>query len=159
MGTPAHTARTTPGGAKNNDGYQTFLAFALDPDISVWEKSVQLPGIEGGDPIDTTTMHNATWRTKVMRALKEMTEFTITAAYAGATSLNQLNAIINQEGAITVHVSNGTRISFFGALRSATPQDVAEGEQPEIQLTITPTMTDPADGSEAGFNYSASAGT
>lgn len=159
MGSPTHTARSTPGGAKNNDGYQTFLAFSQDPDISVWEKSVQPPGIEGGDPIDTTTMHNSSWRTKVMRALKEMTEFTLTAAYAGATSINQLNAIINQEGAITLHFSNSTRLSFFGALRSVAPQEAAEGAQPEVQLTITPTMTDPSDGSEAGFTYSATAGT
>jgi len=65
------TARTTPTGNKLKDGFRTLIAFAADPDVKLWEKEVTLPGIDVGEKIPTTDMHNVTWRTYAPRALKD----------------------------------------------------------------------------------------
>ena len=85
MAAPANTARGTPtgsGGTTNQlrDGYQTLIAFALDATVEFWEKTVQPPGINGGDPIVTNTMHNATYGTMAARTLVNYTPVNIVAA-------------------------------------------------------------------------------
>ena len=74
MAAPAITARTTPAGIMLKDGYSTKIAFAADPDVSFWEKTVKPPGIDGGDGIEQTTMHNSAYRTMRSRSLKTLTE-------------------------------------------------------------------------------------
>lgn len=56
--TLAHTTRSAPGGTKLGDGFSTKIAFAADADVSLWEKTVTPPGVDGGDAVDTSTMHN-----------------------------------------------------------------------------------------------------
>ncbi len=46
-----------------DDGHPTKMTFAEDASISLWEKAVTPPGVEGGGENDTTTMHNSIWRT------------------------------------------------------------------------------------------------
>lgn len=158
MGTPANTDRTTPAGTKLDDGFSTKIAFAADPDVSFWEKTVQPPGIDGGDPIDTTTMHNTAWRTMAARALKTLTESSLTVAYDPVV-YDQIIALVNVEGAITVHFPNGDTLDFFGFLQTFEPDSNEEGSQPEATITIVPTNVDPSDGAEAAPNYITSAGT
>ena len=158
MGVPTTTARIAPVGVKIDDGFSTLIAFAADADVSLWEKTVKPPGIDGGDAIETTTMHNTTWRTMAARALKTLTESGLTCAYDPVV-IDQINALINVEGAITVHMPNGDTLDFFGYLKSFEIQDHVEGEQPEAQVVIIPTNVDPSDGSEASPNYKTAAGT
>lgn len=132
------TARSTPVGTHLNDGFSSKIAIAADPDISFWEKSVQPPGFDGGDAIDTTTMHNTTWRTLVARSLKSLTEFTVTAAYDPAI-LDQINAVINVNGWISFHFPDGSAWNFVGYIRVMEPSENVEGEQPELSITIQPT--------------------
>lgn len=142
------TARATPIGRKMNDGYQTLLAFAADPDVSLWEKTVKPPGLDGGDPIDTTTMHNTDLRTFAARALKTLTESSLTCAY-DARVYNQALSLINVPGWITVHFPDGDTLDFIGYLRTLeVTGEHSEGEQPEITANITPTNEDPTTGVE-----------
>lgn len=158
MGIPATTARTTPAGSHLKNGHPTLIAFAADPDVSFWEKTVQPPGLDGGDPIDQTTMHNDTYRTMAPRSLITMTEFQVVAAYDPAV-IDQILALINVEGAITVHHPDGSTEDFFGFLRQFERSEHTEGEQPEATITIVPTNVDPSDDSEAAVNYTAPAGS
>ena len=158
MGVPATTARVAPLGTAIGDGYQTLIAFAANPDVSFWEKSVTPPGVDGGDPVETTTMHNVTVRTMAARALKTMTNSSLTAAYDPKV-YNDILALINVEGAITVHFPNADTLDFFGYLKDFTPSENQEGAQPECSITIVPTNVDPADGSEAVPNYISASGT
>lgn len=153
------TTRQTPAGIKLDDGFSTKIAFERDPDVSFWEKTVQPPGYDGGDEIDTTTMHNVTYRTMSARRLKTLTEATVTVAYDPAVYTQILNNLLNQEGSVTVHFSDGSKLSFFGYLKTFEPQECTEGEQPEAEITIVPTNADPVTGAETAPTVTSVAGT
>lgn len=142
MTAPAVTARSAPVGPRMDDGHKTLIAFAADPDVSLWEKTVTPPGLDGGDAIETTTMHNNVLRTMAARQLKTLTDMTTMVAYLPA-AFTQLLALINIETSITLHWPNNSSLSFYGYLRTFEPGDISEGEQPEATVTITPTNVDP----------------
>lgn len=152
------TARQTPVGIKMGDGYQSLIAFASDPDISFWEKAVKPPGIDGGEAVENTTMHNTAWRTMSPRALKTLTPATVRAAYDPVV-LDQIYALINVEGLITVHFPNNDTLDFYGYLQKFEPGDLVEGTQPEATITIVPTNTNPSTGAEVAPNYISATGT
>lgn len=158
MPVPSVTARSIPSGLKMDDGYQALIAFAADPDVSFWEKTVKPPGVDGGDAIETTTMHNDTYRTMASRALKTLTEASCTAAW-DPKLYDQIIALINVETSITIHFPSGATLAFFGFLKSFDPSELKEGEQPEASITIVCTNVDPSDGTEAGPNYITGSGT
>lgn len=147
MAAPSVTALGTPTGIKLDDGFRTAIAFARNPNVSLWEKTVTPPGLDGGDAIQTATMRNNRWRTKAPRSLIEMTEMSFVAAYDPAIYDDILD-LLNEEGAITVHFPDGSTLSFYGYLRVFEPQEVSEGEQPEANVTIEITNQDPVTGAE-----------
>ena len=129
------TARQTPLGTKLNDGFRSKIAFAADPDVSFWEKSVKPPGIDGGDKIDTTTMHNLVSRTFAPHSLHETTDITVSAAYDTRLYDNIL-ALVNINGWISVHFPDGSVLNIVGYLKSVEFNELAEGQQPECTITI-----------------------
>jgi hypothetical protein len=149
MADPATTPRSDPVGIALKDGYQTLIAFAADPDVSFWEITVQPPGIEGGDPIDQTTMHNIDYRTMCPASLKTLTPVNVTASY-DPDVLNQIESLINLNGSITIHFPDGSTTDFFGFLQTFEPGDNTENERPEATLTIVPSNWDPVNNVEAG---------
>jgi len=159
MTAPASTTRSTPSGKYLDDGYSTKIAFARDADVEFWEKTVKPPGYDGGDAIDTTTMHNVTYRTFAARALKTLTESSLNVAYDPAVYTSILNNLINQEGSITVHFPDGSKLDFYGYLRTFEPADNAEGEFPEATINITPTNWDPVNDVEAAPVLTSVSGT
>lgn len=158
MGVPLTTARVAPLGIALGDGYSTKIAFAADDNISFFEKTVKPPGIDGGDGIEVSTMHNTTFHTMRPRSLVRITQSTIVAAYDPSV-LNEILALVNVETDITVHFPDGDTFDFFGYLQTFEPQDHAEGSQPEANITITPTNIDPGDGREAGPVATVTTGT
>ena len=159
MATPATTSRSTPAGKILEDGHSTVIAFARDVDVSFWEKTTQPPGMEGGDPIDITTMHNSTWRTMAPRSLITLTPFTVTAGYDPNVYNNILNNLLNQSGSITVHFPDGSTLDFYGYLQTFEPQANAEGTHPECNITIVPTNYDPTNDVEEAPVLTEVAGT
>lgn len=158
MAAPSPTTRATPSGRKLDDGYQALITFAADTDVSFWEKTVQPPGIDGGDAIETTTMHNSTYRTMAARALKTLTQSALTVAYDPKV-YPQIVALCNVETTITVKFSDGSTLAFYGYLRTFEPDSMEEGSQPEATINISPTNVDPSSGAEAGPVYTAGTGT
>lgn len=158
MAAPATTARATPDGRYLKDGYQTLIAPAADPDVAFWEKTVTPPGMDGGDAIDNTTMHNETWRTMRSRALVTLTDMTLTVAY-DPDIYDEALALLNVETSWTVHFPDGSTLDFYGFLRLFEPQDMSEGEQPEANITISPTNFDVTNNVEAGPVMTEVAGT
>ena len=158
MAAPSVTARSAPVGIKLDDGYSTKIAFAADPDVSFWEKTVKPPGIDGGDAIDQTTMHNTAYRTSAARALKTLTDSSSTVAYDPAV-YTQILALINVEGSITIHFPDGSTLAFYGFLKSFEVNDHTEGEQPEATISIVPTNFDPTNKVEAAPVLTSVAGT
>jgi hypothetical protein len=158
MAAPTPGTRTDPVGIKIDDGFSTLISFAADPDVSFWEKTVTPPGIDGGDAIETETMHNDVWRTRVSRSLKTLTDAETTVAYDPAV-FTQIVALCNVETTITIHFSDGSTYCFYGYLRTFEPGEISEGEQPEATVTITPTNYDPVNHVEAGPVLTSVAGT
>lgn len=158
MTAPTVVLRGTPDGVRLKDGYQTLFAFELDNGVALWEKTVTPPGLDGGDAIDTTTMHNVTYRTMASRALITLTESSFTAAY-DPSMYDSILALCNVEQAITCHFPDGSTLTFYGYLKSFIPGANVEGTQPEGTATIVPTNTDPDTGTEEAPVYAAATGT
>ena len=159
MANPTTTSRATPGGIVLADGYQTLIAFARDPDVSFWEKTVAPAGLDGGDAIDVTTMHNAAYRTMRARSLITLSEFETVAAYDPNVYNNIIDNLLNQEGSITCLFPDGSTLDFYGYLRVFEPSANVEGTQPEATITITPTNYDPVNDVEEGPVLTEVAGT
>jgi hypothetical protein len=149
MASPAITARVLPTGIMLDDGFPTVIAFALNPSVNLWEMSVKPPGVDGGDPKDLSTMHQVAWRRRGPRKLKTLTDSTFTAGY-DPKAQGECEALVNKEGAITIHWPDGGTRSFFGFLQKFEPNEVKEGEPPTAQVTIVPTNWDPVNHVEAG---------
>ena len=150
-----HTTRGTPEGIPLQDGYSTKIALAASggDTFSFWEKTVTPPGLDGGDPVDTTTMHNGTYRTMRARSLKTMTPVSGTCLYDPKV-YTELLTIINVETTVTVHFADGSSLAFYGYLRSFVPAAAEEGTSPEAEYTIQPTNWDPTSNVEGGFDGS-----
>jgi hypothetical protein len=141
MAAPAATVRQSPTGIKLDDGFATLVTIKRFPAINLWEKTVTPPGLDGGDAVDTTTMHNLILRTKSPRLLRDMTEGSMTVAYDPGVLADCISAInVNDE--ITVRFPDGTTWAFWGYLRTFEPQEISEGEQPTANCSFMPTNQD-----------------
>lgn len=158
MAAPVPAARVDPAGIKLKDGYSALVTFATDTNIELWEKTVTPPGMDGGDAIEQTTMHNDQWRTYAPRGLITLTEFVFTAAYDPEV-YNSLLALINRETTVTVRFSDGSTLAFYGFLQKVEMKEMTEGEQPELTATVRPTNFDPTNKVEAGPTLTSVAGT
>lgn len=147
MAAPTASTRLDPTGIMLRDGYRTLVTFTADRDLSVWEIGVTPPGLDGGDPIDTTTMHNDRWRSMSSRALITMTEFSMECAYDPVIYSQALN-LINVETTITVRFPDGSTLAFYGFLKTIETNELREGEFPTCTLTVVPTNADPVTGAE-----------
>lgn len=158
MAAPVAAARVTPLGIMLENSHSTKIAITADPDISFWEVDVTPPGIDGGEPIDVTTMHNTSVRTRAPRALKDFTEGQTTVGY-DPNIFNNALAVVNVETTITVHFPDGSTLAFFGYLRTFTPAGMSgDGTFPTATVVFTPTNRD-SSGSEQSPVLTSVAGT
>ena len=143
MAAPVTSTRILPSGAqKLKDGYQSFIVPSSNPGFRFWEKSVQLPGIDGGEKIDITTMHNSIWRVNAARSLKTLTPLQISGGHSPSVTAGDIQALINVNQSWTVRCPNGDTISFYAFLKSYVPSANTEGAFPEATLTLEPTNVD-----------------
>ena len=134
-----HTTRVDPDQLFYDEGYQSLIAFEDDSNLLFGETVVGAPGIDGGDPVPTTTMFNATYRTKAPRKLKELTPFQVQGKFCSGT-IDAVFALINENQWITVTWPDGAQYSFPGFLKSFQPAQAQEGNPLEGTLEIVPTM-------------------
>ncbi len=158
MTPPSPSARGTPVGHKIGDGYQTLVAFAGYTTIGFWERSVTPPSLDGGEPIDTTTMLNVTYRSMTARQLKSLGGFSMTAAWDPAVYSSAI-AMINVPTTVTVHFPDSSSIAFYGYLRSFKPGAHEEGKMPEATLEVQPTNVDPVTCAPENPVFTAGSGT
>ena len=141
MAAPTPTARITPTGWKMPDGFKSLITFKNAPAVQFWEKTVKPPGFDGGDKIDTTTMHNIKYRTGAAKFLITLTESSAACAYDPDVIDNILN-LVNQETTITITFPDHTTLAFYGFLNKFEMNDLKEGEMPEASVSIMPTNWD-----------------
>lgn len=141
MAAPIPTTRQTPAGIMLRNGYRSLITIGADPDCSMWELGVTPPGIDGGDAIDTTTMHNSSVRTKAPQALHDYTDGEVRCGY-DPNLYSQLQSLINVETTITIRWPDGTTLAFFGYLQSFEPDELVNGELPEATCVFVSTNWD-----------------
>ena len=154
MAAPAVTARTEPVGERLRNGHRTVVAFALDPDIILWEKTIELGERDNGDPIDNSTMWNDADRTKSPRALHEWSDNSMTVGFSPAV-LPLIYALQGKEGAVTVHFPNLSTWSFWGYLRTFGGVTLEDGTSPEATAAFVITNWDPVNNVESPPVYGA----
>ena len=133
-----HTDRVAPTGEHYDEGHSSKITFEDDPNLTFWETVVGAPGIDGGDPVPTTTMFNETYRTKAPRKLKEFTPFQVQGKFASGT-IDEVFALINENQWITITWPDGAQFTFPGGLKSFQPAQAQEGNPLEGTLEIVPT--------------------
>lgn len=150
MAAPALSTRGTPTGIKFEDGFSTKISFASNPTVCFWERTVKPPGMNGGDAINTTTMHNSTVHTKAPRSLIDYDNSTLNVAWdPNAFGTGQVKSLINFRDSITCRFPDGSTLTFYGYLQKFEPSDMKEGDMPEASITIVPTNWDPVGRVEA----------
>lgn len=149
MAAPTPTARTTPTDRKLPDGYQSKITIASDVDINLFEKTTRPPGLDGGEPIEQTTMFNSDYRTFAARQLITLTTTAYKCAYS-PLAVSELLAVINVNTTITQSFFDGSTLAYYGYVQKVDFDELVEGTQPMCTVTIVPTNTDPSDLSEAG---------
>lgn len=146
MAAPSPTARTTPAGRKMDNGYKITVTIGVDPDISVWEKTITPPGLDQGDMIDTTTQHNADGvRSMAFRAFTTITEGSMEVGF-NENYLTQIKSVIGVNTTLTFTLPNLGTIAAFGGVRTFEPTGLTDGEHPTATMALAITNTDPETG-------------
>jgi len=126
------------------DGYATKVAFSgagSNIETYLYEKEVTPPGLEGGGPIDTTTMRNSVYRTQLPKQLKTLSPGSYVGAYDPDLYTEILSAVnVNQE--IVVTFPDDSTLTFWGWIDEFKPNPLVEGEQPTANITIIPSNWD-----------------
>lgn len=148
MAAPTPLDRDTPNGRRLTNGWKTMVTLTIAPDIEFWEMEVTPPGAEGGDEVDTTTMHNTLAVTKAPNSdLIEFTNAEGTAAY-DPKILDNLKACINRPTTVTHRYPNGDLEAAYGFLKKFEKNGLQRGEMPEADYEIVITNEDPDTGEE-----------
>jgi len=116
------------------DGYNCRISL-VNQGITVYEKNVTPPGVEGGDPINITTNDNGDFQSFAPRSRKQKTPAQSEVTY-NDTDLDALEAAVDQsDDILRVWPDDSTKLES-GWLRSSIPNQTQEGEQPTTNLTF-----------------------
>lgn len=110
----------------------------------VTEIEVQAPEVNGGGPIDLTTMRNTAWRTQAPKQLKGADRFTVKVDY-DRNAYNVIGPQISGAGPMglwRITWQDGSYATFYGFQDSFTPDPLVEGERPTATwvIIIDPTI-------------------
>ncbi len=149
MTAPSAVTRIAPSGSTYFDkGHKVTLAFAANTSVRLWEISLTLPEITGGDEINTTTQHNTSVRTKAPRTLKDYGPIQGTVAF-NQHSLTDVVALINVATTVTVLLPNSTTFSAYAYLKSFAPTEFSEdADMPTAEIEVVITNWDPVNNVE-----------
>jgi hypothetical protein len=141
-------APAPPVGTYLKDGYQYIVMIGGAAGIPLWisaEGGGKPPGLDGGEKINITSMHNKVMRTFVPRHLITLDDSTMTAFYDPKV-LNNLLALINVQTVMTAYFPDGSSWSWWGALTKFIPGELKEGTAPTAEVTLIATNRDPSAG-------------
>lgn len=121
------------------DGFSTIIQIAgAAGNIFLREREVQPGEIDGGGPIDTTTMLNAVMETQTFKSLKKFGATKSQCQY-DPNVYTQLMLIVNTLQFFTIFFPDGQTLPFYGWVNKFTPQSLKIGEFPLGELEILPT--------------------
>lgn len=157
MAAPTPTARQTPAGTRPNDGHKTLIVLANIPTAPIWEEDVTPLGGEV-KTFEIAHMHLNSYAQVGLGSLRRGKEVKVEGLY-DPVMYSTLWAQLGVNQVITNHFPNHANVCFHGALTSIDPKGNKEGDRQAATFTITPTFSDPSDGSETAPVYTAGGGT
>ncbi len=132
-----------------NDGFSTVVTVSLTPSLilTLREKEVQPPDLDGGGPIETTTMRNTLVRTKQPKKLTTIGDLVMHCQYDPAEYAAFILGHGQRIGFCSVTFPDGSTLGFFGWVESFKPSSHKEGEFPTAEVKIIPSnqLPRPAD--------------
>lgn len=128
------------------DGFPTLVSFSLDATIfgnmarlapigDLWIKRITPPGYDGGGPIEDTSMHNITLRTKYPKTLVTITDATLMVSFDPHAYVSTFN-IINLLQEFTYLFPLGDTLVLPGWVNTFIPGEFSEGNQPEATMQL-----------------------
>lgn len=155
---PSPTPRVAPTARQLPEGYQALITFAANTSIEFFEMTIKPPGMDGGEPIKTTTQFNLTYHTKAPQHLIDMEPFETTVAY-DPDVIPQIRALINVPTTVTIRYPSSDTDCFYGWMKSFKPGDLKIGEMPTATIEVVPSNYDASGHVEAGPVYTPASGT
>lgn len=129
------------------DGYSSIITIAAANPITLYEREVKPPMLDGGGPIESTSMRNTTWRTKDPKTLKSIGDITTTVMY-DPTVFSTIVSLLNTNTYITVRWPDNTTVQFAGYLDKFDYAGLTEGNLPTASVTFVVTNRNPTTGAE-----------
>jgi hypothetical protein len=117
MAAPTHTAALTQvaiGGIPLPRGFSSLLIFNRLPTARFYCQKIKPSKIDGGAPIQQSTMLNLTVHTFLPQALIKHDDETVTATYDPTLKSQILASLVNQNGSVTHFDSDGSYEDFYG---------------------------------------------
>lgn len=136
-----------------HDGLHTLVAFEFAPAIGgvlFKEQQIKPWGFDGRGGINTTSLRNVDFVTKVPKTLIDLTDMTGTFQWDPDLYASIFTFILNVNQVITLFMPNGETYQFYGWLDKFDPQEHQEGELPLANITIIPSNINNVTGLEQG---------
>jgi len=126
------------------DGFPTTIVFD-GCSLTICVKTLTPPEMDSGGSIDINGMTPTTrkFRLRAPKRLISLNSMSLTAAYDPIIYDQGMIVARARVGAIqsfTVVFSNGDTLIFYGFVEKISFQEIKEGEQPMVNITITPTL-------------------
>lgn len=119
------------------DGAKVSITFAQGS-LSVGVVGLQPTALDTGEPIEITTLNNSNIKTYLAPTFKDLRELKLTCQYGSAT-LTALLAQLGVNQLVTVTWSDTKTWTFYGYIRSATPNEMTAGKLPTMEIVVQPT--------------------
>ena len=110
---------------------------------------IQFPGVDGGEPIDVTTLCNTAWITKQAPKLKEVPNWTASLLYI-ASEYDNIIALINVNSVCVITVPTVATITFYGYIKSFIPQQTGKGAVASANAEFVVSCVKTTDSAETG---------
>lgn len=123
------------------DGYSTIVQVYTAPDDTeiltyLRARSVKIPAMNGGPPIDTHTMYNQRVVTKAAQGLVEYDDMTMQCQYDIQAYVILDQQVINQNRWFWALLPDNSAFGFWGCLYKFDPAELRKGEFPLAEVTV-----------------------
>ena len=123
------------------DGYSTIVQILEAPDdveivTYLRARTVKMPAMNGGTPIDTHTMYNQRVVTKAAQGLVEYDDMTMQCQYDIQAYATIDTNVLNQNKYYNVLLPDGSAFQFWGCLYKFDPAELRKGEFPLAEVTV-----------------------
>ena len=134
-------------------GFGTRITFGTSTTVVFEEIDTAEPGLDGGDAIEIKHNAKTQYIEKYPKALLELTPGSASVVY-DPSIVSAIKAAVNVKQQITHTFADGSKIEYYGWLKSWIPSGKNDDGQPTADIELIPAGVDASD-SEEGLSYTA----